>query len=128
MRLKHLSEKTVEYGGRGTHSVAKVIFSKNGGISLNRAAISKMKLKDGDRLTLSNDEDDPENWYLHNDPENGFKFRLNSSGQFIVHHTNLVKEFKKLAGLDDNKTYRFLIAGIPTVVAKTKYWGILIIK
>ncbi|MGN6435970.1 MAG: hypothetical protein ACTHMM_05525 [Agriterribacter sp.] len=131
MKLKYFSEQTVSRApAGGPNGTAKITFSKNGGISINKTAQSLLGIGNKDKITLSQDEDEPENWYIHKDPHHGFEMRIASSGQLLFTHVNLVKTFKEIAELDIKKTYSFLIGGQPTMIkgdkAQTQYWGILI--
>jgi hypothetical protein len=116
--------------GRGSASVAAITFSKSGTISLNRPAIALLELSEGDKISLAQDEENPSDWYLYKDAENGFALRTKDyakSNQYTFNHKALQTSFCECFSFDAETTFRFLVAGKPTVVKgdKTKYYGIL---
>lgn len=89
-----------------------------------------MSITPGDRLTLSQDAENPENWYLNKD-RSGFELRPGYKNRgYMFNHRNLVTIFCEAMSKDQAKTHNFKIAGQPTLVkgdkAQVKYWGILI--
>lgn len=131
MKLKYFSEQTVSRApAGGPNGTAKITFSKIGSISLNKAAAALMGFGNKDKITLSQDQEEPENWYIHKNSQHGFEMRTSTSGQLMFTHINLVKTFKEVADLDLKTTYSFLIGGQPTTIkgdkAQTQYWGTLI--
>jgi len=130
MKLKYYSEQTVERKNTRGSTTAKVTFSRSGQISFNKPAQEMIGLKNESKITLSQDEDSPEDWYIHIDLSHGFQLRKLSNQQLCFSHTNLVKQFKELTELDPDATHTMLIARQPTMMegdkAKTKYWCILI--
>lgn len=131
MKLNYYSEQTIGRStGRSSDGTPTVTFTKNGIISFNKFAQKLIGLTETSKITLSQDEESPENWYVHIDPHHGFQLKLQKNTILSFFHTNLVNKFKELAELDQNRTYKMLIAGQPTVIKgdseKTQYWCILI--
>lgn len=108
---------------RGTPAVR---FGKMCAISLNGSATEIMELKEGDRLSMAQDEDDPANWFLFKDV-NGFEVRLHTDKKTMqFNHRKLSDAIKECFGLDKDGSHRFLIGGQPTIMGKVKYFGLLI--
>ena len=132
MKLKHFSELTVPRNSTGPQSKANITFSKTGNLSFSKGASKLIGLKEKDKITISQDEEDTDNWYIHKDPVNGFEIRSYSNGQLAISHRSLVRKFMELADLSPDKTYKCLIGGKPTIIpgdkSKTEYWGILILR
>jgi hypothetical protein len=130
MKLKYFTEQTVPRSARGGGSTPKVTFSASGAISFNPAAGQLMGLKQGTKVSLAQDETEPDNWYFFIDKQNGFEVRDAKGKAWIFQHAVLVREFKQARELDIEKTIKGLIAGQPTILkgdkAETKYWGILV--
>lgn len=132
MKLKYFTAQTKPraWGGAGKDAIAKVSFGSNGQVSFNALAGDLIGLKPGIKISMAQDEKDPENWYFFLDKEHGFEVRLQKEKYWIFQHSGLVREFKAAKELDPDKTVKGMIAGQPTVIpgdkAGTKYWGILI--
>lgn len=130
MKLTYFTEQTLpkQMGGK---KLAKVAFGKSGTISFNAPACELMGLKAGDKISLSRDEEVPENWYLFKDKENGFEVRGGYDGKGCVfNHRKMVETFMEAVGKPTNETIGLLIAGQPTILkgdkSGTQYWGILV--
>jgi hypothetical protein len=130
MKFIYFSSQTCpkQMGGKKT---AKVAFGKGGTIHFNAPACELMELQAGDKVTLSQDEDEPENWYVFKDAEHGFELRSGYDGKgCLFNHAKLVIAFLEAIGKPLDKTLGFLMAGKPTTMkgdkSATKYWGILI--
>jgi hypothetical protein len=130
MKLNYFSEQTLpKQKGRGRRGLARVTFGKKGVISFNPQACELMGIKDRDKITLAQDEEDPKNWYFFKDSQHGFEVRSGYKGRGgIFNHRTMVHEFLVAFEMDESISHSFLIGGEPTVIAgsKTKYWGILI--
>jgi hypothetical protein len=93
MKLKSYSEQTVDRGYSRSSDTPKLTFSKSGQISFNNPAQSLIGLDDNVKITFSQDEDSPEDWYVHIDPQHGFTLRRLSNKQLCFSHSNLVIKF-----------------------------------
>lgn len=130
MKLVYFSEQTLpkQMGGKKT---CKVAFGKAGTIHFNGPACELIGIKPGDKITLSQDEEEPENWYVFKDADHGFEVRAGYDGKgCLFNHSKLVIAFLEAIGKPVNKTVGFLIAGKPTTIkgdkSATQYWGILV--
>lgn len=133
MKLTYFSAQTLPKtigGGAGT-KLPKISFGKGGLISFNKKACQLLELQTGDKITISQDAEQPENWYVHKDKQHGFELRAGykeNGCQF--NHRQLVKMFCDAMGKAEDKTHGFKIAGQPTLIkndkAQVKYWGILV--
>jgi hypothetical protein len=128
MKLIYFSSKTMPKTMGGGNKLPKVSFGKAGTITFNHVSCQLMGLKNEDKITLSQDEEVPENWYFFKD-NNGFALRsaYDKKG-CLFNHSALVQAFIEAVGAEATVTNAFIIAGTPTVVKgdTTKYWGILI--
>lgn len=128
MKLTYFSQQTLPKQ-RISNTVARVSFSKNGIIHFNGFAVDVMGLKNGDKITMSQDEEVPENFYFFKDPNHGFELRTSYDKKgLLFNHAALTKTFIEALGREPGQSYNFLMAGKPTSIKgdKTVYWGILI--
>ena len=104
---------------------ARCSFMKNGVFSLNRAAVAKLKLKAGDKISIAQEKNEPRNCYIYKDKD-GFELRVHSSkGLLFANRATLVDTLESV-GYDSSVTHSFLITSEPTVWNKVSYFGILI--
>lgn len=128
MELVYFSAQTMpRKSGGNKHS--RITFSKAGAIVLNESAGKLIGLTGGGKITIAQDKNEPENWYIFLD-ENGFALRGKGDDKkgYAFNHVELVKAFIEAIGKDINESHSFLIAGQPTILkgSKTQYWGILV--
>lgn len=133
MKLRYFSQQTLPKLMGGGNKLPKVAFSKAGTIAFNAAACQLMGIKAGDKLTLTQDEDEPDNWYFFKDPNHGFEVRTGYDKKgCLFNHSVMVKSFIAQVELDEQVTHSMLIAGKPTIIkgdkSQTQYWGILVKK
>ncbi len=127
MKLTYFSEQTLPKGSFGRAALPRMNFSKTGVISLNPAAVEQLKLTVKDRITLAQDPDTPENWYLFKDQNYGYQLRPGyKEVGLMFNHIALKKTIWKCFDLDEEKGESFRIAPQPTKIDKTEYWGILV--
>lgn len=134
MKLNYFSTQTCPKIGPGaglSTRLPRVTFNKGGTIIFNQVACELMELKAGDRVTLSQDGETPENWYFHKDKQHGFEVRaVYKAKSCMFNHRELVKTFCEAMEKSVEKTHNFKIAGQPTQMkgdkVQVKYWGILI--
>ena len=130
MKLKFFSEQTKpQDGSRERSSVPKIYITKRGVINFNKSSSQLMEIKPGNKITLAQDEEHPNEWYFFKDDLHGFFLKLGYNKQgCIFSHSSLVRELLESVGKPLDKNYSFLIAGQPTMMKndKTKYWCILI--
>jgi hypothetical protein len=104
----------------------RVSFTKTGMISFNQHACDLMGLQVGDRFALTQDEDNPQDWYVFKSPA-GFPLKAKAKESGLkFNHTALRATILGCFDLDLDRTYNYGIAKTPTVLDKVKYWGILI--
>lgn len=131
MKLNHFSKENMPQGYTSKRTAEPCIsISKNGTFVLNKGACELIEILPGNKIVLSQDSDNPEDWYLSIDNENGFEVRgkdIEKTGCIIFNHTTLQREYINCLGLDLNTTYRFKIAKTPQIISgsKTKYWCVL---
>jgi hypothetical protein len=129
MKLKQFNQKTLpkQVGGAGAKT-PRVSFGKAGTITFNEPACKLLELLETSKVTLSQDEDNVDNWYFYIDEVNGFALRKGYDKKgFMFNHSLLVKEVVNFFELDVDATQNFMIAGKATQVKgnPTKYWGII---
>lgn len=130
MKLSYFSNQTVPKSiWGGSTADPRISFAKSGVISINAAAVKNLGLSPENKISLAQDEDQPENWVLFIDEENGFSTRgkdFEKTGCLCFNHSALVKSIVESLGLELDATHKFPIAKQPTVFGKTKYYGILV--
>jgi hypothetical protein len=105
----------------------KIGFAAKGQLSINYFAAELIGIKHGDKVSLAQDESDPENWYIFKDKD-GFEVRLHSDKKtLITNHSKLCDSLKESLGLDASTSQRFTVGGQPTILDKVKYWGLIYI-
>ena len=95
--------------------------NRHGYIYLSGALTAEMELRDGCRLNLANDEQNPKDWYLcRTQHEEGFRLRGDRPGKNAA--------TKRLTGgvaKAECFSVRYLVAREPVVVDGVKYYKIL---
>jgi hypothetical protein len=131
MKLIYFSAQTLpkEMGG-GSTKLPRVSFTKAGIIQFNKQACELIGLKAGDKVTLSQDDDAPQNWYFFKDKQHGFELRAAyKDAGCIFNHKELVLAFLGSWGKDPKISHKIKVAGQPTLIkgdtAKTQYWGLI---
>lgn len=112
-------------GGGGRSSKPTVLFS-TGATCFNPAAVDLLKLKEGSKVAVHQDEEDTENFYLSLDDEKGFTLRLrDKTGKdktLQFNCTSLARIILKAFHYeDDAKSISFKIIEEPTVFKKVTY-------
>lgn len=131
MKLTYFSTQALPkvMGGK---KVARIAFGKAGTVQFNQPACELIGIKKGDKITLCQDEEEPENWYVFKDTNHGFEVRPGYDGKgCLFNHAKMVVTFLEAVGKPTDKTIGFMIASKPTVLkgdkSGTQYWGILIV-
>ena len=128
MKLKTFNSETLPKQNGGGSKMPRISFNKAGAISFNQAACKLMGATEKDKLTLAQDTEDTDNWYVFIDNENGFPVRLGYDKKgCLMNHKKLVDAVVAGFELKEGITHSFKIAGQPTTVKgdKTKYWGLI---
>jgi hypothetical protein len=114
----------------GKNRLPKVTLSKNGTILFNSPASKLLNLVNGTRISFALANEEPYDWFVFLDPENGFELHLGSDKRTMLFtHCRLVQEFlKSYQGLKNNNTYKFLIDEDPVITTETKtgLWRIIV--
>lgn len=131
MKLTYFSAQTMPKTGGGRDSQPSICFGKSGSVRITPSACTLIGIADGDKVTISQDEDEPLNFYIFKDNQHGFIVRLSSDKKSLIFsHKALCKSLLEAVGRDASTSHRFKVAGKSTVIAgdkaKTQYWGILI--
>lgn len=107
-------------------NIAKCSFNKRGAFILNRAAVQKLNLKPGDKISIAQEKNELRNCYIYKD-SNGFELRVHkSSKQLLFSNKATLVETLESVGYDTSVTHCFLISSTPTVFNKVPHYGILI--
>lgn len=133
MKLTYYTEQTLPRlsGRQGGAKVARLSLSRFGIISFNKIACELMGLKPGDKISLAQDSEDPQNFYFFKDPQHGFAlYGSSKDGYSRFAHKAFVTLITETLELPPDKNIKALIGGQPTVLkndkVQTRYWGILI--
>jgi len=129
MKLNYFSSQTVPQGYFGaSNKKPRVAFGKAGTITFNEHAQKLLKLKEGDKLTLAQDEESPRDWYFFKDPEHGFELAKSSDKKYLKFgHSKLINEFYNAFGFEKgSKTFEFSETAMITKTSKTEFWQLII--
>jgi hypothetical protein len=107
----------------------KITFSKNGTILFNEPASKLLNLEKGTRISFALEDEEPRDWFVFIDPDNGFELHLGSDNKTIFFsHRRLKEEFFKSHHALKAITYKFQIDEDPitTIESGTKFWRIIV--
>lgn len=127
MKLVKFDSKTLPKKWGGV-TQPKISFSSKGVININECGANLLKLKQGDLLSIVQNEDEPENWYIYHDKENGFAIRIKTDKKnWAFSHKELCETLRECFDFKETTPLTFIIAEKPTKVDgdKTEYWGFL---
>jgi hypothetical protein len=106
MKLKTFSPENT-----GDNTIPTMSINSNAVFRLNKAAIDLLKLSENDKVLFHQDEDEPEDWYISKDKENGFLFNVEKARpNRYVRITNLYKSFKECF---ESSVFKFYISTEP---------------
>jgi hypothetical protein len=113
---------------RQSNTSPKISITPKGVFSLNRKASELIKLSEKDKVGISQDADDPVNWYVHKDAE-GFNLRsLNeANGSLGFNNVSLKNAMFEAMELQPDKTKQCIISKQCTKVGKVELWPIIFI-
>lgn len=101
-----------------THKSGEAIirFNMAGGISLTKTATEELGLKAGQKVSVVQDEEKPEDWYLVINDEDGFELRENTTGTGVAfNNAYIVHTLKNFLDIEANiSSYCFKIATKPS--------------
>jgi hypothetical protein len=128
MKLTFFTDQTVpKQLSRHSTKLPRISFTKAGVLVLNQTAMQKLNLKAGDKISLAQDPDNPSNWYIFKDKENGFEIRHGYKQKAgLINHRQLCDLFLDCFGMEKDKSNSFKLGGQPTIWGKVEYWGILV--
>ncbi len=123
MKLKRFNAETCPQlvGAKGKRSLS---INHKGHVLINGLAVTTMGLKPGDKISIVQDQDHPEDWYITKDP-NGFELRHKSGNTLMTQSTAMCIQVLNCMEFTGKHNYHFPIAGTATIFEKHKYWGIL---
>lgn len=128
MNLTIFNKETMPQGtfGTGWAKSPAITIGQKGLLKINYAAGELLDVKEGDRVSIAQDEENPADWYITKDP-NGYELRLGSDKKsYLFNNIALSKTIYECFELSaETKSVRWLIAGQPTKVGKQTYFGIL---
>jgi hypothetical protein len=86
-----------------------ISFGKKGLISLSKLAVEKLELKNGDKVSLFQDEEEAD-WYIGKDPKDGFPIRLpeGKGGGGILQRICAVFSAVRKLGVNNRRNTYFL--------------------
>lgn len=83
MKLITFNKETTRTG-RPCNEQASIRFTKQGKILFNQTAVKELDLKPGELISFSQDEENPDNWYLISGDVNGFEVKQDRSIIYIT--------------------------------------------
>lgn len=106
---------------------ATIAFSRKSANSLSKAAVERTGYEVGDQISLHQDEENPEDWYISLG-EDGFTLRdSKGSGSLVFNNVAMANTLLDALGIDEDRC-AFFIAGQATEIDEVKYWAILTTK
>jgi len=86
----------------GTEKQPMVTVGANNYISINHSAAEKLNLVEGRQIGVAQDKENPKDWFLVLDVEEGFvlKRKESSNKQFYIQSSSLNREMRESLGLD----------------------------
>lgn len=76
-------------------SKPKITFNEQGKIMINQAAVILLELPRNGRFSIAQDKHTPKDWYLIEDPQNGFKWTVYKNGMLVVSRMYIVDKFMR---------------------------------
>lgn len=129
MKLNYFSSQTVpKENARGRNGLPSMTIVKNGSFFFNNEAVNQIGIKNDSKITIAQDEEHPENWYVFLDESNGFGLRVDEKKKTAAFgHASLADLIFEAFGLVRDHTLKFRVCGEATMIGKspTKYWGII---
>ena len=131
MKLKVFDEITLPKLMMGRRAIPAIRITEQGVLNINPSGARLMELQSGDKISIAQNECDPDNWYLYKDAMYGFELRQSTDGNRLqLSHKKMQEEIVKYFKLEEHLSHGFLIAGTPTLLPanETKYWGLILRK
>jgi hypothetical protein len=101
-----------------------IFFSHDNVITISSVAAAKMEIKGGDRISFAQDQADPQEWYVFKS-ENGFKCnRCSDKPTLTFSHAGICRRLRGFFSID-SRSFRFILAGQPTVIDGVTYFGLI---
>lgn len=88
MELKFFNTSNMKSAGRAGQPTLRV--TRGGYIGLSKAAVDPMDFKAEDKVSLVQDQETPEDWYLVKDQENGFILRESSGSGSLAFNSSVM--------------------------------------
>ena len=110
----------LEEGG-GIRTDAWILFGKSGKITLSAEAATLMGISAGDKLSLAQNDDQPEVWYAFKDLD-GFELQEMKSGKLFITHPELASSVTGCLGLADDQNHRAFLTEEPVKFRRKTYW------
>jgi hypothetical protein len=115
--------KTYNPENTGDQTIPLLSINLNGVFRLNKAAIDLLKLDDGEKILFHQDDEEPEDWYISKDKDNGFTFNAEKSRPNRYSRiTNLHRIFKECF---ETNVFKFYISKEPVKVEKNNLYPII---
>jgi hypothetical protein len=119
MKLTQFTPITMPNGRNNRPNLTPLLVSlKSGLFCFNRAACELLKLKTSSCVIISQDADNPLNWYV-SENANGYKLRQATTKRtvnYIFAHQQLRQRMLTSLDLDGSESNTFIIAGKPTII------------
>jgi len=111
--------------GRKT-GTPRISFAKKGGvIRISQKAVDEIGLRAGNKVSISQDELNVKDWYLHLDKD-GFELRADAAKGLVFNSSVIAEEIKCcVKNLNEEKGVQMLIQTEPIKVDKVSYYAIL---
>lgn len=114
-------------GRRSLHATPAISITKAGAFILTRAAVALLGIKEGDHLSINQDEDDLEVFYIvNNGPGKGFAVTEKKNRSVVFFSSPLATKMREaIYGKAGKYTFKTRISGQPTDIDGRKFFGLL---
>lgn len=122
MRLKKFN--TTNAAGRSISTEPRIRINSKGIFTLNDYAVQRMDLKEGDRISLVQDEDSKADWFIAKDPAGFPLSKVKESRSLSIQNAftaRLILSSCELTG----SSYSFRMGVIPIEAAEEKLYAII---
>lgn len=111
------------YAGVRISTLPTISLNRGGKINLNPAALAKLGLKFGDKISLFKDENDPEQWYVGKDISDGFVTKENKGSAWFTSRS-IACDLLDSLNIDHKGTVRFNLEESDLKHEKQALWSL----
>lgn len=123
LELNNMKLKTFNPENTGDNTIPVLSINANGMFRLNKAAIDLLKLEETDKVLFHQDEDEPEDWYISKEKNNGFTF--NAEKARPNKYAKITHLYRIFVDCFETKVFKFYISIEPVKADKNILYPII---